>query len=110
MVPECLLDLPQLDSEATQLDLVVDAAEKERVLLAYFDVLRSDAKHEKHALGRMKRIARYFTAKLPNAGDLRYAVLHADTVDEAVARVKAFFADLDDDGSSGAERTQAMAS
>jgi len=79
--------------------LVVDAAEKERVLLAYFDVLRSDAKHEKHALGRMKRIARYFTAKLPNAGDLRYAVLHADTVDEAVSRVKAFFAALDDDHS-----------
>ena len=74
--------------------LVVDAAEKERVLLAYFEVLRADAKHEQHALGRMKRIARYFTAQLPNAGELRYAVLHAQTVDEAIRRVKSFFAEL----------------
>jgi len=73
--------------------LVVDAAEKERVLLAYFDVLRANSKHEKHALGRMKRIARYFTARMPHAGELRQAVLHADTVDEAVARVRAFFAE-----------------
>ncbi len=76
-------------------ELVVDAAEKERVLLAYFDVLRANSKHEKHALGRMKRIARYFTARLPDADVLRQAVLHADTVDEAIDRVRAFFATLE---------------
>jgi Tfp pilus assembly ATPase PilU len=30
---------------------------------------------------------------MPNAGELRYAVLHADTVDEAIGRVRAFFAE-----------------
>lgn len=83
-----------LRDRAGEPPLVVDAAEKERVLLAYFEVLRANSKHEQHALGRMKRIARYFTANLPNAGDLRQAVLHSHSVDEALARTQEFFRPL----------------
>lgn len=74
--------------------LEVDAAEKKRVLLGYFDVLRANSRNDKQALGRMKKIARYFTANLPDAERLRRAVLHAQSIDAATDGVHAFFADL----------------
>jgi len=74
--------------------LVVDADEKERVLLGYFDVIRGKSKNERQALGRMKKIARYFTAKLPDAERLRRTILHAQSIEEATLGAQAFFAEL----------------
>lgn len=72
--------------------LVVDADEKERVLTDYFRVLQAHGANPTHALGRMKKIARYFTAGMGDAEALRYAVLHSDTVEQAMERTHAFFA------------------
>jgi nifR3 family TIM-barrel protein len=71
--------------------LVVDAEEKRRVLLGYFASLRSEFKNDRGALGRMKKIANYFTAGLPFASDLRFAILHSESPDSAIAEVNQFF-------------------
>ena len=74
--------------------LVVDAREKERVLTGYFRVLVANSANERHALGRMKKIARYFTANLDDAERLRWSILHSQSIDEALTKTRAFFADL----------------
>lgn len=74
--------------------LVVDLDERERVLLSYYDALRAQSRHEHGALGRMKKIARYFTDGVPHGELLRRAIFHAGTVDEAYGRIRAFFDDL----------------
>jgi len=81
--------------------LLVDAAEKKRVLIGYFRVLQAVSANERHALGRMKKIARYFTAKLPNADRLRWSILHSQSIDEAMSEVKGFFADLEASDGAG---------
>jgi len=71
---------------------VVTAADRERVLLGYYRQVRATFRTERGALGRMKKIARYFTEGVPNGRVLRQAIWHADTVEEAEARVRRFFA------------------
>jgi tRNA-dihydrouridine synthase B len=71
--------------------LVVDDDERERVLLAYFATIRSAFDNERGALGRYKKIAKYFCDGVPGGEDLRRAVLHAETPDEAEQRVTDFF-------------------
>lgn len=89
---------------AGEAPLVVTAAEKERVLLGYYEALRSTFRNDHGALGRMKKIARYFTQGLPNGGVLRTAIFHSQTVEEAYDRVRAFFEELQrvEAGGSGA--------
>ncbi len=70
---------------------VVDAAEKKRVLLAYIDSVRSTFRTEQGALGRVKKVANHFTHGVPHGSDLRYAMLHSDTLDQAVEEVHVFF-------------------
>jgi len=74
--------------------LQVDDDEKERVLLDYFRVLEANAHSERHALGRMKKIARYFAADVAEADLLRHAILHSNTVNEATERAREHFARL----------------
>lgn len=71
--------------------VVVDATEKERVLLAYFDAQLARSRSEKGALGRMKKICRYFTEGLPYGADIRTAIFRSQKVDEARDRIKAYF-------------------
>ena len=74
-------------------DLVVDDAERERVLLAYFATIRAAFDSDKGALGRMKKIANHFCLGIGEGGpELRMAILHSDTPDEAAERVVRFFA------------------
>lgn len=73
--------------------LVVDDAERERVLLAYFATIRAAFATERGALGRYKAIAKYFCEGVPEGTALRRAILHAETPDEAEDRVVAFFAE-----------------
>lgn len=70
---------------------VVDAAEKRRVLVGYFETVRREFRSDRGALGRMKKIANYFSSGFPYASELRIAILHSDTPDEALARTEDFF-------------------
>ncbi|MCB9680960.1 MAG: tRNA-dihydrouridine synthase [Alphaproteobacteria bacterium] len=71
--------------------VVVDASEKERVLLGYFDAILHRFRSEKGALGRWKKISKHFTDGLPHGALLKDDVLHAQSVAEARDRVAAFF-------------------
>jgi tRNA-dihydrouridine synthase B len=73
--------------------LVVDDAERERVLLEYFATIRANFDSDRGALGRMKKIANHFCLGIEGGGaELRTAILHSDTPSEAEDRVRAFFA------------------
>jgi nifR3 family TIM-barrel protein len=70
---------------------VVDNDERERVMLGYFADIRDRFGHDRGALGRFKKIAKYFTHGVPFGSELRESVLHTDTPDEAIAVVRDFF-------------------
>ncbi|MEQ1505481.1 MAG: tRNA-dihydrouridine synthase [Myxococcota bacterium] len=72
--------------------LVVDDAERERVLLGYFATLRACFDSDKGALGRMKKIANHFCGGVTGGDVLRTLVLRSSTPDEAEERVRGFFA------------------
>lgn len=69
----------------------VDAAEKRRVLLGYFESIRGEFHTDRGALGRMKKIANHFTHGLPYGSELRFAFLHSTTIDEAVDHTETYF-------------------
>ena len=72
--------------------LQVSLDERERVLLGYYEALRTTFHSDKGALGRMKKIARYFTAGLPDGAVLRQAIFHSQTIPEATGRIRDYFA------------------
>ncbi len=72
--------------------LQVDDDERERVLLAYYATVRALFDSDKGALGRMKKIAKYFCDGIAGGEPLRQAILHARTPDEATEQISAFFA------------------
>ncbi len=74
--------------------VVVDLAERERVLLAYYGTLREESRTDKHALGRMKKIARYFADGVPDDDALRQAIFHSTAIDGVFDVVRAHFASL----------------
>lgn len=71
--------------------IVVDADEKRRVLLAYFASIRGEFRTDRGVLGRMKKIANYFTHGLPYGSDLRVAFLHSQSIEEAVEHTERYF-------------------
>jgi tRNA-dihydrouridine synthase B len=72
---------------------VVDAAEQRRVLLAYFGAIRDTFRHEKAALGRFKKIAKYFADGLEGGDQMKRRILHAASPDEAITAVNEHFGD-----------------
>lgn len=72
--------------------VVVDDAERERVLLAFYATIRATFDTEKGALGRMKKVARYFCDGVNGGEDLRTRILHSGSADEAVDGIRGFFA------------------
>lgn len=70
---------------------VVDDGERERVLLAYFASIRECFRTDLGALGRFKKIARYFTTGVEGGDVLRQNIFHSQTADEAVDVVRRFF-------------------
>ncbi len=74
--------------------VVVDAEEKRRVLLAYFEAIRTEFRNDRGTLGRMKKIANYFTHGLPYGSELRVAFLQSQGIDEAVDHTQRFFDQL----------------
>jgi tRNA-dihydrouridine synthase B len=72
----------------------VDATERERVMLGYFASIRDRFGHDKGALGRFKKISKYFTHGVPYGSALRVGVLRAQSPDEAIGIVTDFFGRL----------------
>lgn len=70
---------------------VVDTAEKARVLLDYFADVERRTRTEHGALGRWKKIARYFTDGIPFGERLKVQVLHANSIAEAREHIHGFF-------------------
>ncbi len=70
---------------------VVDTDEREMVMLGYFQQIRDRFQHDRGALGRFKKIAKYFTHGVPYGSELREGVLHAQEVTEAIEVVHRFF-------------------
>jgi nifR3 family TIM-barrel protein len=73
---------------------VVDEVERKRVLLGYFEDIRARFHSDKGALGRFKKIARYFTGGVRHGDELRTRVLRSQTPDEAIEHIEAHFAQL----------------
>jgi tRNA-dihydrouridine synthase len=71
--------------------IVVDATEKRRVLIGYFAGIQDHFRTDRGTLGRMKKIANYFTHGVPYGSLLREGVLHAQSPDAAIDVVKTFF-------------------
>jgi tRNA-dihydrouridine synthase B len=74
--------------------VVLDAAEKERVLLGYMDDIHERFRTDRGTLGRWKKIIRYFADGLPYGERLRQRVFHSMTVGEARDVVQDYFAKL----------------
>jgi nifR3 family TIM-barrel protein len=70
---------------------VIDADERERVMLGYFSAIRDRFQHDRGALGRFKKIAKYFTHGVAYGSELRYRVLHAQEVEEVIRETRDFF-------------------
>lgn len=71
--------------------VVVDANERERVMLAYFNALLSNFRNEGGALGRFKMLTGYYTRAMPQGKVLKQFVYHSHQVDEAKEHVGAYF-------------------
>lgn len=74
---------------------VIDEAEKKRVLLAYFAEIRERFNNDRGALGRFKKIAKYFVEGVRGGADLKMRVLRSQTPQEAINRIERHFAEMD---------------
>jgi tRNA-dihydrouridine synthase len=72
---------------------IVDMAERERLLLSFYATIRDAFASENGALGRMKKIARYFGDGVEGGDDLRQAIFHARSTEEVFDVVRSFFAE-----------------
>ena len=70
---------------------IVDGEEKRRVLLGYYNSIRAEFATDKGTLGRMKKIANYFTHGLPYGSELREQILHSNSIDEGIAVTNRYF-------------------
>jgi nifR3 family TIM-barrel protein len=69
----------------------IDALERKRVLLGYLDAIRGNFRNDLGVLGRFKKIARHFTDGVDNGAELRTAIFHSQSLEEAVDVVEDFF-------------------
>lgn len=69
----------------------VSLGEKRATLVDYFAATRGEFRTEHGALGRFKKIANHFTHGLPHGTDLRQAILHSHTPEEALGHIGVFF-------------------
>lgn len=73
----------------------VNADERERVMIGYFDAISAVfARSEKGALGRFKMLANQYTRGLPAGVQFKKKVLHSMSGDEARAHVAEYFEKL----------------
>ncbi len=67
-------------------------------LLAYFEYITAEAKSERHACGRMKKVTGFFTRGLPYGAAVRDQIFHSFTVEDIRAAVRAYFLRLAEEG------------
>ncbi len=72
-------------------EVVVDATEKERVLLGYYDAILERFNHDEGALGRWKKISKYFADGLPHGEQFKRGLLRSQSVEEARSVARDFF-------------------
>ena len=65
--------------------------EREAHLLEYFELIASDCKTSKGAIGRMKKVTGYFTRGLPYGGELRQEIYHSHAIEPIYAAVHGYF-------------------
>lgn len=70
---------------------VVDEAEKMRVLLRYFAEIRARFRTDKGALGRFKKIAKYFVDGVEDGQDLKMLVLRSQSPEAAIEHIERHF-------------------
>ena len=70
---------------------LVSLSDMESLLLGFLDQLLIAFHTPKGALGRFKKVARFFCAHVPGGSDLGRAILHSQTVEEAREVTAAFF-------------------
>ena len=73
-------------------------ATREAHLLTYFDYIAAEAKSERRACGRMKKVTGYFTRGLPYGAAVRDRIFHSFSVDAICDAVRAYFAQLAEEG------------
>jgi nifR3 family TIM-barrel protein len=78
---------------AGQDEPVVDLAEREALLLGWYADVAETFATERGAVGRMKKVIRWFADGVPGGEALRDAVWHAEGVVGVTAAVARFFAD-----------------
>ena len=68
------------------------STQERRVILERFiERYREDFRYEKHSIGKIKQIAKYFYSGLPNGEDLRRSILRSKTIDEIELHIQDFF-------------------
>jgi tRNA-dihydrouridine synthase B len=84
--------------------VMVNADERQRVLLRYLDSIRGRFRNERGVIGRFKKISNYFTKGLPYGSELRTLVLRSQSLEEATAHLDTYFQRLRryEDGESDA--------
>ncbi|MBT3221654.1 MAG: tRNA-dihydrouridine synthase [Proteobacteria bacterium] len=83
----------QIEAALSGMEMVeVPMADMERVLLHFLEELIATFETPKSALGRFKMVAKYFCGNVPGGSELRYKILHSQTVTEARDVTTAFFA------------------
>ena len=73
-------------------------AERKAHILAYFEILRSDTKTEKSAIGRMKKATGFFTRGLPYGRDVREQIYHSFTAEAVYEAIDCYFDRLSAEG------------
>jgi nifR3 family TIM-barrel protein len=71
-------------------------ADRRELLVSWYHDMRGEFRTDRGALGRFKKIANHFTHGLPYGSELRVAILRAQEPEDALARVDAFFAWLEE--------------
>lgn len=67
-------------------------SQERRIILEQFiDRYREDFRYEKHSIGKIKQIAKYFYSGLPNGEDLRRVILRSQSIDEIETHIHNFF-------------------
>lgn len=72
----------------------VPGHERRAVLFAYLADIRERFGGDRPTLGRFKKIANHFTQGLPFGEGVRHALLHSDSIDEAIEHAEVYFARL----------------
>lgn len=73
-------------------------ADREAVLLRYFELIARETYTPRAAVGRLKKVTGYFTRGLPYGAELRQTIYHSHAIEPIHDAVRAYFARLAAEG------------